>query len=116
MGQKKPRLNRGDGEKEWRNRDAEFEMVVKTRQELTDKWVAGWNCLFNALDSITESDWDKKVYIRSEPHSILEAVNRQLAHVSYHVGQIVYIGKMTANSWTSMTIPKGQSAAFNAEK
>jgi len=105
-----------DGEKEWRDRDAEFEVVIKTRQELSDKWEAGWSCLFNALDSITEDDWQRKVYIRSEPHSILEAVNRQLAHVPYHVGQIVYIGKMVANTWTSMTIPKGKSSAFNAEK
>ena len=106
-----------DGEKEWRNRDAEFEVVFKTRQELMDKWEAGWNCLFNALDSITESDWERKVYIRSEPHSIIEAINRQLAHVPYHVGQIVYIGKMaTANNWASLTIPKGKSSAFNAEK
>jgi hypothetical protein len=105
-----------DGEKEWRNRDAEFEVVIKTRQELLDKWEEGWSCLFNALDSITENDREKKIFIRSEPHSIIEAINRQLAHVPYHIGQIVYIGKMASNNWSSLTISKGKSSAFNAEK
>ena len=83
-----------DGEKEWRNRDLEFESVIKTKAELIEKWNAGWRCLFNALDSINKENFEIKVYIRNQEHSIMDAINRQLAHYSYHVGQILYIGKM----------------------
>ena len=106
-----------DGEKPWRNRDAEFENDIATRQQLMDLWEQGWQCLFNALDSITEQNWNTTIYIRNEPHNIIEAINRQLAHYPYHVGQIVFIGKMLAGeSWTALTIPKGNSQAFNAER
>lgn len=106
-----------DGEKEWRNRDLEFESVIKTKNELIEKWNDGWNCLFEALNSLNENNFETKVYIRNQEHSILEAINRQLAHYSYHIGQIVYIGKMIkANQWHSLTIPKGKSKAFNKEK
>jgi hypothetical protein len=104
-----------DGEKEWRKRDEEFEAIIKNREELMDKWNTGWQCLFGALDSITPADWDKTIYIRNEPHSIVDAINRQLAHYPYHIGQIVFIGKMAAGDWKALTIPKGNSAAFNAE-
>ena len=80
-----------------------------------EKWNAGWQCLFNALDSITPEDWDKTIYIRNEPHSIVDAVNRQLAHYPYHIGQIVFIGKMAAYGWQSLSIPKGNSQVFNDE-
>lgn len=106
-----------DGEKEWRNRDVEFESVIKTKSELLDKWEDGWKCLFNALASVNEENFETKIYIRNQEHSILEAVNRQLAHYSYHVGQIAYIGKMVqGNEWVSLTIPKGESKVFNKEK
>lgn len=106
-----------DGEKEWRNRDAEFENDIRTRQELSDKWNEGWNCLFRALNALTPTDLDRIVYIRNQGHTVTEAVNRQLAHYSYHVGQIVFLGKMLAqNEWTSLSIPKGSSQAYNAAK
>jgi hypothetical protein len=105
-----------DGEKEWRNRDLEFEDNIKTREELMYKWNSGWDCLMNALDTVKIQNWGQEIYIRNEPHSIMEAINRQLAHYPYHVGQIVYIGKMVASHWASLSIPKGGSAAFNNAK
>lgn len=106
-----------DGEKDWRNRDMEFEAVIKTKKELVEKWNEGWQCLFDALDSINERNFDTKVYIRNQEHSILEAINRQLAHYTYHIGQIVYIGKMLkGKEWKSLTIPKGTSNDFNDRK
>ncbi len=104
-----------DGEKEWRNRDLEFESVINTKEELMEKWNAGWQCLFDALDAIKPGDWDKTIYIRNEPHSVVDAINRQLAHYPYHIGQIVFIGKMAAGDWKALTIPKGNSQAFNDE-
>ncbi len=106
-----------DGEKEWRNRDLEFESIIKTKDELLNKWNDGWECLFAALDSINEENFGTKVYIRNQQHSIPEAINRQLAHYSYHIGQIVYIGRMIKGSdWKSLTIPKGKSTEFNKVK
>jgi hypothetical protein len=76
-----------DGEKEWRKRDEEFESDIKTKDEMLNKWNQGWNCLFTALDSISQEDLDSKVlYIRNEGHSITEAINRQLAHYPYYIG------------------------------
>lgn len=106
-----------DGEKEWRNRDLEFESIIKSKEELVSKWNEGWTCLFNALYAINESNFNQKIYIRNQEHSIIEAINRQLAHYAYHVGQIAYIGRMVkANDWTSLTIPKGGSKSFNQNK
>jgi hypothetical protein len=106
-----------DGEKSWRNRDSEFEAVIKNRKDLLEKWNEGWNCMLDALNSITESDLEKEILIRNEPHSAVDAINRQLAHIPYHVGQIVFIGKMLAGSkWHSLSIPKGKSGTFNEEK
>lgn len=104
-----------DGEKEWRNRDAEFETVLTTREQLMQKWNEGWDCLFGALNSINDSNWNTTIYIRNEPHSVVDAVNRQLAHYPYHVGQMVMIAKERAGNWKVLTIPRGDSAAFNAE-
>jgi hypothetical protein len=105
-----------DGEKPSRNRDREFTTTITTRQELLYKWNAGWDCLFNALNTIKENDWNKDVYIRIERHSVVDAINRQLAHYPYHVGQIVFIGKMIAGEkWESLSIAKGQSESFNAQ-
>lgn len=83
-----------DGEKPWRERDAEFENDLPTREAVMQKWEEGWNCLFNALSSITDNDLGMIIYIRNEGHTVLEAINRQLAHYSYHVGQIVYAAKL----------------------
>ncbi|WP_281615075.1 DUF1572 domain-containing protein [Flammeovirga sp. SubArs3] len=106
-----------DGEKEWRNRDEEFDNDIKTKEELLLKWNEGWECLFNAINSLTEKDLDKIVYIRNMGHSVSEAINRQLAHYPYHIGQIVFIGKVIQNeSWKSLSIPKGKSKEYNQNK
>jgi hypothetical protein len=106
-----------DGEKEWRNRDAEFENEVTSRQELLNKWNEGWDCLLGALQSLTAEDLDKVIYIRNQGHTVMEAINRQLAHYPYHVGQIVLIGKMlTGDKWNSLSIARGDSTGYNADK
>lgn len=106
-----------DGEKDFRNRDAEFEPDIQTSEELLAKWNEGWACMFNAIDSLTLEDLDKVIYIRNQGHSIVEAINRQLAHYPYHIGQIVFLGKMLTNHhWTSLSIPKGNSQAYNNDK
>ena len=106
-----------DGEKEWRNRDAEFETVIKTKEELISFWNKGWQCLFDALEPLTENDLDTVIYIRNEGHTVMEAINRQLAHYPYHVGQLVFLAKMLAdNEWKSLSIPKNKSQEYNQEK
>jgi len=106
-----------DGEKAWRQRDLEFEMVIKTKEELIEKWDDGWNCLFDALDLVNADTFDTKIYIRNQEHSVMDAINRQLAHYPYHIGQIVYIGKMVKkNEWHILSIPKGKSNEFNNDK
>ena len=106
-----------DGEKEWRKRDAEFDDDIASKEALSLKWNEGWQCLFNAITPLCESDLDKEIYIRNMGHSVTEAINRQLAHYSYHVGQIVFIGKMIASEdWNSLSIPKGNSKEYNDEK
>src|SRR5688572_24111749 len=106
-----------DGEKEWRQRDAEFENDIADRKELLAKWNEGWSCLFNTLNSLTPEDLTKEIYIRNMGHTVIEAINRQLAHYPYHVGQIVFVGKMLCNNrWKSLSIPKGNSKDYNAEK
>jgi hypothetical protein len=106
-----------DGEKEWRNRDLEFEHVITIKDQLLKKLHDGWETLFKALDTINEENFDSKVYIRNQEHSIIDAINRQLMHYSYHIGQIVYIGRMIkGNNWKSLSIPKGKSAEFNHNK
>ncbi len=106
-----------DGEKEWRERDAEFESDIKTKEELMLKWEEGWQCLFEALKSINATNFDQPVYIRNVEHSITEAIYRQLAHYAYHIGQMVFIGKMIkSEEWQSLSIPKGKSASYNQER
>ena len=106
-----------DGEKEWRKRDLEFETVITTKKELLEKWNDGWQCLFDALDTVNHHNFETRIYIRNQEHSVLDAINRQLAHYAYHIGQIVYIAKMIKeNRWHSLTIPKGKSQEFNQEK
>ncbi|SEM26623.1 Protein of unknown function [Aquimarina amphilecti] len=106
-----------DGEKEWRARDKEFENDIKSKEELLIKWNEGWECLFSALDAINETNIDQPIYIRNIEHSITEAINRQLAHYSYHIGQIVFIGKMlSAQPWKSLSIAKGASKSYNTKR
>ena len=105
-----------DGEKPWRQRDAEFENEEWNRENLMLKWQEGWDCLFKALDSITDDDLEKLIYIRNEGHTILEAINRQIAHYSYHVGQIVYISKLRGKEWHSLSIPRNKSSEYNSGK
>ncbi len=106
-----------DGEKPWRQRDAEFESEGVDRTAIMNKWNEGWQCLFNALNSITDDDLEKVIYIRNEGHSVLEAINRQIAHYSYHLGQIVYISKLrSTKEWQSLSIPRNKSNEYNSEK
>ena len=106
-----------DGEKEWRNRESEFVNNFVDRDEMLVYWEKGWQCLFNALDSVTHEDIQKLVYIRNMGHTVEEAINRQIAHYAYHVGQIVFIAKMqTDSNWQSLTIPKGASESYNKVK
>lgn len=106
-----------DGEKPWRQRDAEFENDLPTREAVMQKWNEGWDCLFNALGSITDNDLGMIIYIRNEGHTVLEAINRQLAHYSYHVGQIVYAAKLyKKGEWNSLSIPRNKSADYNQKK
>lgn len=103
-----------DGEKEWRQRDDEFEVHSYSKEQVLEIWEKGWDCLFAALSSLTENDLLKTVTIRQEPLTVTDAINRQLAHYPYHVGQIVYIGKMLKDhDWTSLSIPKGHSDQYN---
>lgn len=106
-----------DGEKEWRKRDAEFEADFNNREELLAKWEEGWKCLFTALESINETNFEQLIYIRNQGHTITEALNRQMMHYAYHVGQMVYLGKMLKEEeWQSLSIPKGGSKAYNLDK
>lgn len=106
-----------DGEKAWRNRDAEFDNDIADKAELLQKWNDGWDCLFNSLRPLQPEDLDKIIYIRNQGHTVIEAINRQLAHYPYHIGQIVFIGKMVQKeNWQSLSIPKGNSNRYNAEK
>ncbi len=106
-----------DGQKEWRERDTEFENDIKTKQELLEKWNEGWDCLFAALKTINKDNFEQPIYIRNVEHTVTEAINRQLAHYSYHIGQIVFLGKMIADKrWESLSIPKGKSTAYNAKR
>jgi hypothetical protein len=99
-----------DGEKTWRKRDTEFEFREDSRDEVIAAWEKGWSCLLSALGSLTAADLLSKVKIRSESLLALDAINRQLAHYAYHVGQIIYLGKVLRNDeWKSLSIPRGQS-------
>jgi hypothetical protein len=103
-----------DGEKEWRNREDEFDAVITNKTELLRIWEQGWNVFFNAIKPLTESDLERIVYIRNQGHTVTEAIQRQLAHYPYHIGQMVYLAKMMADSnWQSLSIPRGNSKQFN---
>jgi tartrate dehydratase beta subunit/fumarate hydratase class I family protein len=106
-----------DGEKEWRNRDAEFVETIKTKEELLAVWNQGWDCFLSTLNGLETEQLSQIIFIRNEGHTVIEAINRQLAHYPYHIGQIVFYAKMLKNSeWTSLSIPKNKSNNYNSEK
>ncbi len=106
-----------DGEKEWRNRDSEFNETLNSKEEILELWNAGWNCFFNALNVMQDLELTTIIYIRNEGQSILDAVNRQLAHYPYHIGQIVFYAKMLKkDEWNSLSIPKNKSDLYNDDK
>ncbi len=106
-----------DGEKEWRQRDEEFVDTYKSKEEVIADWNTGWQYLFGAIEPLNEQDLETIIYIRNQGHSVTEAINRQLAHYAYHVGQIVFLGKLIkAKNWQSLSIPKGASQIYNTEK
>lgn len=103
-----------DGEKPDRNRDGEFEVPATTREELMRAWNAGWERLFEALEPLSDSDLERQVTIRGEPHSVMQAINRQIAHYAYHCGQIVFLAKhFRSSEWKSLSVPRNRSADFN---
>ncbi|MFL6428673.1 MAG: DUF1572 domain-containing protein [Acidobacteriaceae bacterium] len=105
-----------DGEKPDRNRDSEFEAPPATRDSLMAMWDAGWACTFAALDPLTDSDLARETFIRGERHSVMQAINRQIAHYSYHIGQIVFLAKhLQSENWKSLSVPRGSSATFNVD-
>ncbi|SFT61696.1 Protein of unknown function [Chryseobacterium formosense] len=105
-----------DGEKSWRNRDEEFINTFKTKDEVLAYWEKGWKCLFDALKQITNENLHSTIYIRNEPHSVIDAVFRQLAHYPYHIGQIVFIAKMLRNEdWKTLSIARNKSDEFNSD-
>ena len=106
-----------DGEKEWRNRDGEFEETINTKAELMEVWNRGWDCFFNTFNALTPDQLETIIYIRNEGHTVMEAINRQLAHYPYHVGQMVFYAKMLKKTeWNSLSIPKNKSNSYNADK
>src|SRR6266496_5083129 len=103
-----------DGEKPDRNRDSEFVAPPTTRQNLMQLWNEGWVLVFQALEPLTDSDLQRQVSIRGEPHSVMQAINRQIAHYAYHCGQIVFLAKhFKASDWKSLTVPRNRSGEFN---
>ncbi len=104
-----------DGEKSWRHRDTEFEDHEWTRADILAHWERGWSALFEALDALTPSDLTTDVQIRGAPQSVVSAIERQMAHYGYHVGQIVYVARMLkGDAWTTLSVPRGGSSGFNA--
>lgn len=103
-----------DGEKPDRNRDTEFELMEDTRDALMKYWEDGWKTLFDAIEPLTAEDFSRTITIRGEPHTVVEAMNRQLTHYSYHVGQIVLLAKhFRSSEWKTLSVPKNKSAEFN---
>jgi len=106
-----------DGEKPWRNRDDEFNADFNDRAELVTAWAEGWAVLEDAINGLEPEQLSTIVYIRNEGHTVAEALNRQLAHYAYHLGQVVLLGKqLKGTEWQSLSIPKGDSVKFNAGK
>ncbi|WP_299098019.1 DUF1572 family protein [uncultured Winogradskyella sp.] len=106
-----------DGEKEWRQRDEEFIDSFHSKEELLNAWDKGWDCLFTAIKPLNDEDLERIIYIRNQGHTVVEAINRQMMHYAYHVGQIVFLGKLVkGKNWQSLSIPKGKSKDYNQKK
>ncbi|WP_281846555.1 DUF1572 family protein [Olleya namhaensis] len=106
-----------DGEKDWRQREQEFEATYTNKDQLIAEWEKGWQCVYDAIKPLKNKDLERIVYICNESHTVADAIFRQLGHYSYHIGQIAYIGVIIKNNdWQSLSIPKGQSVQFNSEK
>lgn len=106
-----------DGEKPWRDREAEFEKSYSNKAEMIEAWEKGWKCLLDTLESLKPADLSKIIYIRNEGQTVLEAIQRQLAHYPLHVGQIIYQAKiLKGDEFKSLSIPKGKSDSFNQDK
>ncbi len=106
-----------DGEKPWRDREGEFESDIVSKEEMLSRWNEGWNCFLGALEVLKTEDLVKTIYIRNEGQSVMDAIQRQMAHYPLHVGQIIYLGKLLkGDDWESLSIQKGQSSNYNAEK
>lgn len=106
-----------DGEKEWRQRDGEFIDSFQSKEELLNAWNKGWDCLFSAIKPLNTEDLERVIYIRNQGHTVVEAINRQMMHYAYHIGQIVFLGKLTkGGNWQSLSIAKGKSKDYNQEK
>ena len=104
-----------DGEKPDRHRDTEFEMMDDTRESLIQFWETGWQTLFGALEPLTVEDFSRFITIRGEPHTIVEAINRQLTHYPMHIGQIILLAKhFRSSEWKTLSVPRNKSAEFNA--
>jgi len=105
-----------DGEKTWRNRDDEFVSTIGDKQDLLKHWEDGWACFLGAVEPLKPSDLERIIYIRNQGHTVLEAINRQLAHYAYHIGQIVFIGTLLkGENWVSLSVPRNQSKSFNQQ-
>jgi hypothetical protein len=103
-----------DGEKPDRNRDGEFVEPPATREELMQMWEHGWDCVFHALGPLSEADMTRTITIRGEAHSVTQAINRQIAHYAYHIGQIVLLAKhFQHDRWKTLSVPRNRSAEFN---
>ncbi len=103
-----------DGEKPNRNRDSEFVAPPATREDLLRLWSEAWARVFEALEPLSDSDLEREVTIRGEPHSVMQAINRQIAHYAYHCGQIVFLAKhFKSSEWKSLSVPRNKSADFN---
>jgi hypothetical protein len=106
-----------DGEKPWRNRDSEFIDHFKSRHEIMVHWERGWKTLFDSIESLQADDLIKTVQVRGEPHSVIRAIQRQIDHYGYHIGQIVLIARILAkDNWTTLSIPRGGSEEYNRRK
>jgi len=106
-----------DGEKKWRHRDEEFIDTFSNKNEILNTWNKGWVCLFEAIKSLKTKDLEQLIYIRNQGHTITEAISRQLSHYAYHVGQIVFLGKLIkGKDWKSLSVLKGESSNYNKEK
>ena len=105
-----------DGEKPDRNRDMEFVIEPHTtKDDVLAYWERGWKCVFDAIEPLQSADFERTVLIREEPHTIVQALNRQLMHYAYHIGQIVFLAKhFRSASWNSLSVPRNRSAEFNA--